>query len=358
LKVLITISNPDKSKKEKDYYLVNLVNHIKRSKIEINFLDNRYFFFPISRKVLTNKVKIVNVHWINGFTKFSKNPVKMLFGTLFFILDILFLKLLIKTKIIWTVHNLYSHELFFPRVEYLIRKFFGHISDFIIVHCKHAKSIFSKEFGINKKKIAIIPHGNYINNYPNNISKKKAREILNLDYSDFIFIHFGRLRRHKNIELVIDSFQGISKSNIKLIIAGNPLKSLLRKLSFLVKNRENIISRFEFIPDNEIQVYMKAADVVILSYRRILTSGEALLAMTFKKPLIAPKLGYLKDILDEKNAFFYEYNSKESLRKALKTAFKERQNLSVMGRNSYQKAKKNSWDNIASKYIKLFKMER
>ncbi|MBD3211019.1 MAG: glycosyltransferase [Candidatus Lokiarchaeota archaeon] len=352
MKVLISISNPEKNR-QKDYYFINLVNQLRNEGIQVNYLKNS-LLFPLSRNLILKGIKILNIHWINSFTNFSRKPIKTIIGTLVFIIDILIAKIFLKTKIIWTIHNLYSHEFFYPKLEHIVRKNFARISDYLVVHCKKAKSIIAQEFKINQKKIEVIPHGNYIKNYPNNISMKDSRELLNINQNDFIFLHFGRIRPHKNVELVIKSFEEIQYSGVKLMIVGNPLRSNYSKIYNLVENKENIFNRLEFIPDDEVQIYMNAADIIILSYKKILTSGEALLAMSFNKPLIAPYLGCLVDVLDKDNTFFYKYNSKKSLMKALEKSLGNRSILNDMGRISYLKSKSYDWNEIAKKYIKTY----
>ena len=46
----------------------------------------------------------------------------------------------------------------------------------------------------------------------------------------------------------------------------------------------------QFVPNDEVQLWMNAADAVALPYRQITTSGAAMLAWSFGKPVIAPAL--------------------------------------------------------------------
>ncbi|MEZ4597387.1 MAG: glycosyltransferase [Chloroflexota bacterium] len=47
------------------------------------------------------------------------------------------------------------------------------------------------------------------------------------------------------------------------------------------------------VPDDRMQVFLRAADVMVLPYRDVLTSGSAILAMTFGLPVVAPRIGCL-----------------------------------------------------------------
>ena len=43
-----------------------------------------------------------------------------------------------------------------------------------------------------------------------------------------------------------------------------------------------------FVPDGEVQHYLLAADAVVLPFKEILTSGSAMLALSFGRPVVAP----------------------------------------------------------------------
>ena len=53
----------------------------------------------------------------------------------------------------------------------------------------------------------------------------------------------------------------------------------------------------QFVPDDQIQLWMNAADVVVLPYRRTTTSGAAMLAFSFGKPIIAPALPTFRELM-------------------------------------------------------------
>ncbi len=50
-----------------------------------------------------------------------------------------------------------------------------------------------------------------------------------------------------------------------------------------------------YVPDDRLDLFLNAADRVVLPYTEILTSGAAILAMSFGRPIIAPDRGALRD---------------------------------------------------------------
>jgi len=236
------------------------------------------------------------------------------------------------------------------------KNFFSKKVDLIICHCDNAKKLVQKEFGVNPAKIHIIPHGNYIHSYKKTISREKAREKLNLSSDDFIFLFFGRIRPYKGIGNLIKSFKSIhTNDNLKLLIAGKVFKPQIKNL--LVKNTlddERIILKLKRIPDDDIQIYMNASDVVVTPYRDVLTSGQVILAMSFSKTIIAPKLGCIVDILDEKGSILYNPNRKDGLLRALDMGIKKKNKFTEMGRYNLKLAGKYNWSLIGKQTKNLY----
>jgi glycosyltransferase involved in cell wall biosynthesis len=53
------------------------------------------------------------------------------------------------------------------------------------------------------------------------------------------------------------------------------------------------------VPDSEIQVYLRAADLVVLPFSETLNSGSALLALSFDRPVLVPRQGALAELASE-----------------------------------------------------------
>jgi glycosyltransferase involved in cell wall biosynthesis len=60
-----------------------------------------------------------------------------------------------------------------------------------------------------------------------------------------------------------------------------------------------------FVPANEVQVYLNAADIAVLPYRQITTSGAALLAFSFGLPVIAPAIGAFPNLVTSDRGMLY-----------------------------------------------------
>jgi glycosyltransferase involved in cell wall biosynthesis len=253
-------------------------------------------------------------------------------------------------KIVWTVHNLKNHENRHVRLEIFFTSLLSRVCNAIIAHCETAKREIQRVFGVkNGDKIAVIPIGNYLNYYDNTISQDEARKRLGLSSSDLVFLFIGLIRPYRGIPELIEAFQQLNTNDAKLIIAGRPNNSYTaEQIKEKAKGNGNIQLRLEFIPDDEIQVYMNAADVVVLPYRDVFTSSGIILAMSFAKAVIAPAIGCIPDTLDEFGSLLYEPNEKDGLLKALSQITTYHVNLEKMGNHNLKLAESLDWDRIAN----------
>ncbi|MBK8185454.1 MAG: glycosyltransferase [Candidatus Competibacteraceae bacterium] len=62
-----------------------------------------------------------------------------------------------------------------------------------------------------------------------------------------------------------------------------------------------VVKRINFIPDDEVEIFFKSADVLILPYKAIFQSGLQFLAYGFGLPVIATDIGsFREDIIEGK----------------------------------------------------------
>lgn len=346
------------NKSNKNYYLILLENALNKRGMKIEFSKRLPFWFPILQNTINLDSNILHIHWIFSIAGFNlKNKIKFLLKFLIFIIDILIVKFILRYKIIWTIHNTYSHESFRPKIERFGRIFFSKLVNRLIVHCDQAKKVIIKEYKVSPNKIVVIPIGTYEDIYKNDNNKEQARKILDLNKEDFVFLYFGPIRPYKGVPDLIKCFKSINpNNNVKLLIIGNPLNNKIRKTILdQVKDLNSIYIDFRFIPNDEIQIYMNSADVVVFPYRKILTSAGVLLAMSFGKAIIAPKIGCLIDILDHKNAFLYSPEDSSGLTNSLIDSINNPERIKEMSLFNQKYIKNFSWDKIAIKTISLYR---
>ena len=252
-------------------------------------------------------------------------------------------------QMIWTIHDSTHHESMYPLVDRMFSRMFFHRADAIIVHSAAAAKAVEREFKLRRNdRLLVVPHGNYIGSYPNHISRQEARTKLRVPSGKMVFLFLGMIRPYKGVPGLIEIFKGLANDNLHLIIAGKPLsQELSGEISTAIEGHANIQYRPDHIPAEEVQDYLNAADVVVFPYSKALTSGALILAMSFKRACIAPKLGALEDTLDENGGYLYDPASAGGLREAMELTIREQARLEGMGEHNRRRAEGWPWHKVA-----------
>jgi glycosyltransferase involved in cell wall biosynthesis len=136
----------------------------------------------------------------------------------------------------------------------------------------------------------IIPHGHYRDVFENHVTREQARSILGLEGKSPVVVHIGAIRPYKNVPLLIRCFSGVKDPNAALLVAGQTSTSMIEEE---VRNAARADRRVRLslgiVPADSMQLYLNAADLVVLPYSKIHNSGNALLALSFDRPVLLPK---------------------------------------------------------------------
>jgi len=113
----------------------------------------------------------------------------------------------------------------------------------------------------------------------------------------------------------------------RLIIAGKPKGcedywQQIQRAIARTKTGELVIERIEFVPDENVEQYFKAADVLVLPYKHIFQSGVLFLAYYFGLPVIVADVGSLKDdVVEGKTGLVVRAEDPIDLAKAIEAYF-------------------------------------
>lgn len=192
-----------------------------------------------------------------------------------------------------------------------------------------AKEIFESYYQIQNKKTVIIPHISYKSIYPNQITKVEAKEKMGVSGS-FVFLVLGRLQPYKGIEQAIAAFKLLQNQNCKLIIAGKSISSdYFNKLQLEAGELldGSIILNNSFIPNNEIQQFMNAADCLILNYLDVpLNPGSLVMAKDFNIPVIANNHPVIAETCENLPYYPFESGNISSLLNSMQNALLHKHN--------------------------------
>jgi len=131
--------------------------------------------------------------------------------------------------------------------------------------------------------------------------RDEARARLGLSPEGPVLLNFGLVRSYKGVRYLLDALPRVREAfpDVQLVIAGEfwedrgPYLAQVAQLG--LEDCVTIVDRY--IPNEETPLYFAAADVVVLPYTRVTQSGVAQLALGFRKPLIATRVGGLTDVI-------------------------------------------------------------
>lgn len=260
-------------------------------------------------------------------------------------------------RILWTVHNVVSHE---PRyLEEEIRLTQGVIELAEVIHVHHAAVVefCQPHYTLPLEKVVVAEHGNYIGTLPVSIDRKNAQLELKIPENATVFLFLGQIRIYKGIDDLLLAFSEIVKKDSQsyLVLAGKVLGVDENDLADRVAQIPNTIFHPGYVSDDRMQVYLKSADVMVLPYKKVLTSGSIFLAMSFGLPVICPRSGLLmQTVTDHQNGFLYDPNASSGLLTAMNDFNnKSRSQKQSMSKNAFDTAKEYSWKDTGRK-LSLF----
>lgn len=242
------------------------------------------------------KHKIIHIHWPANYLLFGQNKFLVWLRIYKFYAYVRFVKLL-QIKLVWTVHNLNSHESEFPEQEKVLHRILYKFMDgFISMNRSGLDQIKENIHNGNVQKTIYIPHPNYKGYYANAIEKNEAREKLHISAESSVFLFLGQIRKYKNLPSLIEAFQQLNFPGKVLLIAGELHQEVKKEvLSSIGANRE-IVFYNGFIKDEDLQIFLNAADIVVTPYKKIFNSGSILLNLSFDRPTLAPDLYAIADM--------------------------------------------------------------
>lgn len=331
-----------------------LIESLRSKGVDVENYSPKFFFLPSILK--KNRCDIIHLHTIHFFF-LGKTMVRRWIKFFIFTFQILILKLL-GIKFVWTVHEWSSKDKNKQDDIYLLwAKVLVYLFDGVITHCNSTKKDICDATRIkSKEKFRVIPHANYIGLYESDLTQIKSRKALGVPDNDLIFLIFGNLIRAKGVLEAIDAFNMLPEGSTSLLIAGFPGEDDIEKLILeKVKYSQNIIFRPKKIPHEEVGAYMTASDCVLVPYKAFTTSGVTILAMSFGKACLAPRVGFFNEVLDDLGSFLYDFDNENGLLDAIVLASKDRQKVVKMGEHNFNLASQWSWDYVSQETLNLYR---
>jgi D-inositol-3-phosphate glycosyltransferase len=315
------------------------------------------YYAKLFRYAARSKPKVLHILWNNKVESFDRT------------LLMLYYKLRGK-QIALTAHNVNqarrdAKDSWLNRATLKIQY---QLCDHIFVHTQKMKDELCQDFGVAEKVVTVIRHP--VNHaFPDTeLTPAAAKRRLGLRDDEKAILFFGRIRPYKGIEYLLDAFRLLSadeQANYRLIVAGEPKKGSEEYLDEIKRTVQRdfkqgqVILRIQFIPDEEMEMYLKGADVLVLPYKEIFQSGVLFLAYSFGLPVVATDVGsFREEIVEGSTGFLCQPGDPAELAKAIETYFSSDlfRNLKVRRQEVKDYANANhSWHAVAELTCNAYK---
>jgi glycosyltransferase involved in cell wall biosynthesis len=236
--------------------------------------------------------RILHLHWVFGFELpgARRFPVLRRPAYVWFRLWLATCRAL-GVHIVWTAHNALPHEPVFAD-DAAARRALVRASGLVLAHAPAALAALA-DLGAVPSRSAVIRHG------PVAAVPAAALRPPGAGGGPRRFLFFGRVQPYKGVADLLAAFAALPGDVAgQLTIAGQcddpRLAACLRDLAR--RCGQPVSLRLEHVPEPEISALLAAADVVVLPFRQVTTSGSAITALSHGRPLIVPDLPGLADL--------------------------------------------------------------
>jgi beta-1,4-mannosyltransferase len=232
---------------------------------------------------------IVHVHWTAPVTEGAMTYSEAEQGLAVFkgVLDTMADK---RIELLWTVHNEIAHDTAFYEVERdLARTLASNARLIVQLHELTAQAV-ARSYQLPADKLVTLRHVSYLGLYPDSVDDTEARERLGIRPGAPTVGFVGRVRQYKGIETLFAAVDRVASrvDGLTLLLAGKTSQEDLTAIEPSLPRTVEIVRRASFVPDEELGLWLRASNVLVLPYRRILNSGSIMLAATFGTPCIIP----------------------------------------------------------------------
>ena len=227
--------------------------------------------------------------------------------------------------------------------------------DHIFVHTLQSKTQLCRDFLVDEDKVTVIPFGVNIFTTQSQLDPAAARQRLGFGPGEKVILFFGNIAPYKGIDTLVDALALIP--DVRLMIAG-PVKKGCEAYwgdveRAVARNglNERVRINVEFIPESDVELYFKAADVTVLPYKKISQSGVLFLSLGFGVPVIVSDADGLPESVDEGvNGLIFREGDPEDLARRIAEYFSS-QMFTALDVNRHQiieeLRRRHSWDSVA-----------
>ena len=206
---------------------------------------------------------IVHYHYVNRFTDWMRRPA----GTW-----------------VLSVHDVKPHQPRLGRLEKVLLRWLYRRPDGLIVHHSWLADQLHEDHGIDKDRIAVVPHQVYPVSEPTSRSRSGRPTVL----------LFGALRPNKGIQSMIATMSDARLAGFNLVVAGRGEARYQRHIAALAAGVDNVRTELGYVTTERKDELFRQASVVVMPYEAFSSqSGVLHDAYAHGRPVVVTDVGAL-----------------------------------------------------------------
>ncbi|RPE79047.1 MULTISPECIES: glycosyltransferase [unclassified Frondihabitans] len=199
-------------------------------------------------------------------------------------------------RIVWTLHNVVPHDVRHDELELALCRYLADRADVVHVMTADAVEAAAPSYTLDPAKVVVIPHPSYQGVYPSQLSRHDARASIGLGADERGVLFFGQMRPYKGLDTLFAALGRLRATAVRpvLLLAGSVTEADRLTLEAILPAGVRVVWHPGHVADADVEKWLRAAEVLVLPYRRILNSGTLHLAATFDLPVVLPDEPHLR----------------------------------------------------------------
>lgn len=280
---------------------------------------------------------VVHLHWVFAFAlpwRRRVSAARLVSQIVFAVF--LFAARSTRTPVVWTAHNVLPHDPVL-RNDLTGRRWLVRDARLVIGHGPETFRGLER-LGLRPRRSVIIAHG------PIPPVRPVAPVVPHPGPRRFLFV--GNIAEYKGVADLLEAWRRV-EADVHLVIAGScDDEDFGSHIARLVARDARVHLDLRWLTDAELAQTLDRADVVVLPFRRVTTTGSLMLVAAAGRPVILPDLPELTDVPDAA-AFRYNRTVSGLARAVSDAAAASWSTLAEMGAACRAHVETRSWDAIA-----------